>query len=98
MTHECLALIGASGPTFVEGPLASDEQYIKMLAAMSKRPVMTGNSETGTSIGAAMLISAPVNAPEFTQLKIDAKKLVKLGRYGKLWKQLLAEHLKIRSN
>jgi len=98
MTHECMLLIGANGPTFIEGPLARDEQYAQMLAATSKRSVMTGKSKTGTSVGAAMLINAPVNKPDFTQIKLDANKRARLERYGKLWKQLLAEHLKNRSN
>ena len=50
MTHECLLLIGADGPTYIEGPLAHDRQYAQMLEAVSERPVLISNSETGTSL------------------------------------------------
>jgi len=36
MTHECMLLIGANGPTFIEGPLAYDQQYAQMLAVLTK--------------------------------------------------------------
>jgi len=57
MTQECLIQIGANGPTFVEGPLAHEHDFIEMLAAVTERPVKLGPSSTGTSVGAAMLIS-----------------------------------------
>lgn len=59
MTAECLQLIGARGPTFIEGPLAHDELYAQMLSVATQRSVKISNCETGTSVGAAMLIQAP---------------------------------------
>ncbi|HHY51526.1 MAG TPA: carbohydrate kinase [Alphaproteobacteria bacterium] len=56
MTTECLRLTGADGRTVVEGPFAANRLFLEMLVAATGRPVeaMTG-SQTGTSIGAALL-------------------------------------------
>lgn len=94
MTHECLALIGADGPTYIEGPLAQDKHYAQMLAAVSNRPVLISESETGTSIGAAMLINPPKNAPDYTRIDLDAIQRDKLEKYAIKWKQRLARHVK----
>jgi sugar (pentulose or hexulose) kinase len=56
MTAECLELAGADGNTVVEGPFSANKLFIEMLVAATGRPVeaMT-SSQTGTSIGAALL-------------------------------------------
>jgi sugar (pentulose or hexulose) kinase len=56
MTAECLELTGGDGNTVVEGPFAANRHYVEMLVAATGRPVeaMT-SSQTGTSIGAALL-------------------------------------------
>jgi sugar (pentulose or hexulose) kinase len=56
MTAECLELTVADGNTVLEGPFASNKLYAEMLVAATDRPVeaMT-SSQTGTSIGAALL-------------------------------------------
>ena len=56
MTATALELIGAEGPTIVEGPFAANRPFAEMLAAATARPVIAaGTSATGTSIGAALL-------------------------------------------
>ena len=56
MTATALELIGADGPTIVEGPFALNGLFVGMLAAATARPVIpAGGSATGTSIGAALL-------------------------------------------
>lgn len=55
MTAECLAVTGADGPIIIEGPFARNTPYRAMLAAAAGRPVVTSQSATGTSIGAALL-------------------------------------------
>ena len=56
MTATALELIGADGPTIVEGPFAANRLFVDMLAAATARPVIAaGTSATGTSIGAALL-------------------------------------------
>jgi len=92
MTHECLILIGANGPTFIEGPLSQDSQYAQMLAAVTNRPVFLSNATTGTSAGAAMLIRPPQSPPEYTSITLDDEKRGKLKHYARLWKQQLSEH------
>ncbi|CCV13881.1 FGGY-family carbohydrate kinase [Mesorhizobium sp. STM 4661] len=55
MTATCLDLIGAGGPTIVEGPFARNRLFTRMLAAATARPVIASEAATGTSIGAALL-------------------------------------------
>ncbi|WEZ84436.1 FGGY-family carbohydrate kinase [Rhizobium sp. 32-5/1] len=56
MTATSLDLIGARGDIVVEGPFAGNTSYLRMLAAATGRPVLTGSqSATGTSLGAACL-------------------------------------------
>ena len=56
MTGTCLDIIGARGPSLIEGPFASNEIFGKVLAAVTGRPTARGRAQTtGTSIGAALL-------------------------------------------
>ncbi|CCV03126.1 Carbohydrate kinase FGGY [Mesorhizobium metallidurans STM 2683] len=57
MTATCLDLIGAAGPTIVEGPFARNRLFTRMLAAATARAVVASEAATGTSIGAALLAS-----------------------------------------
>jgi sugar (pentulose or hexulose) kinase len=57
MTATCLDLIGADGPTTVEGPFARNRLFVSMLAAATGRPVIASETSTGTSVGAALLAS-----------------------------------------
>ena len=56
MTDTCLSLIGADGPTIVEGPFARNADFLKMLAAL-RGPVEASASATGTSVGSALLLA-----------------------------------------
>ncbi|MER9656843.1 FGGY-family carbohydrate kinase [Mesorhizobium sp. M0152] len=62
MTATCLDLIGADGPTIVEGPFARNRLFVGMLAAATGRAVVASEAATGTSIGAALLASDQVAA------------------------------------
>ncbi|MFB9978753.1 FGGY-family carbohydrate kinase [Mesorhizobium kowhaii] len=55
ITATCLDLIGADGPTTVEGPFARNRLFVGMLAASTARAVVASEAATGTSIGAALL-------------------------------------------
>ncbi|TIP09812.1 FGGY-family carbohydrate kinase [Mesorhizobium sp.] len=57
MTATCLDLIGANGPSTVEGPFARNRLFAQMLAATTARAVIASEAATGTSIGAALLAS-----------------------------------------
>jgi sugar (pentulose or hexulose) kinase len=59
VTATCLELIGADGPAIVEGPFARNSAFVRMLAAATGRPVVADSAgSTGTSVGAALLVSA----------------------------------------
>ena len=55
MAHESLSLIGAAGPTIVEGPFARNALFLRALAGLTRRPVFAPTRGTGTSAGAALL-------------------------------------------
>lgn len=57
MTNTCLDLIGGQGSTIVEGPFARNLDYLEMLSVLRTEAVKTASSATGTSIGAALLLS-----------------------------------------
>ncbi len=94
MTRECLLLIGAKGPTFIEGPLAHDKQFSQMLAAATDRPVLTSNTLTGTSVGATMLLSAPKKQLEYKTVVLEDSKKAKLQQYATQWQGHLEKHIK----
>ncbi len=58
MTNTCLELIGASGPTIVEGPFSRNRTYLSALKSLTGRDVIALPGSTGTSLGAAMLAGA----------------------------------------
>lgn len=92
MTYECMKLVGCDGPTFVEGPLAHDVYFGQMLAALNKHPVFTSESETGTSVGAAMLVKQPETLPQYQEVLIDAKRRLELKQYAAQWTEKLSIH------
>ncbi len=88
VTAECLAMTGADGPSVVEGPFARNALYLDMLGAATGRPVEPSEgSATGTSIGAALLVSDGGQTPG-TQagcLKHSAEPDVRLRAYASEW-------------
>lgn len=92
MTNESMQLIGSAGATFVEGPLAHDKQFAQMLSAVSSRPVYISGAQTGTSVGAAMLISAPMQPPVYELVNLSLDRRDELIRYATLWQQQLHGH------
>ena len=62
MGAACLSLIGAAGEIVVEGPLAGNLAFARMLATATGRPVLRAGQGAGTGLGAAML-AGPVLAP-----------------------------------
>jgi sugar (pentulose or hexulose) kinase len=88
MTATCLDLIGADGPTIVEGPFGSNAQFCGMLAAATGRPVTAAaGSATGTSIGAALLAA---EGPPQSKTAADAPAIVSPGpewdNYAARWR------------
>lgn len=63
MTQTCLELIGAQGPTIIEGPFARNPDFLDMLAALRPGGVEVAASATGTSVGAALLCLPAATPP-----------------------------------
>ena len=63
MNNVSLGLIGADGPTIVEGPLARNAVYVAALREQTERPVIALPGATGTSHGAAVLAGGRI-APQ----------------------------------
>jgi sugar (pentulose or hexulose) kinase len=60
MTATCLNLVGAQGGIILEGPFAKNILFCKMLQAATGRAVLLNEKgSTGTTIGAALLLSTP---------------------------------------
>lgn len=55
MGAACLSLVGAEGETVIEGPLARNHAFARMLAAATARPVTLAGQGAGTGLGAALL-------------------------------------------
>ncbi|WP_294227166.1 FGGY-family carbohydrate kinase [uncultured Shimia sp.] len=62
MTDRCLDLTGGRGRTIVEGPFVGNSDYLGMLNSLREGRVEAALSQTGTSVGAAMLIKKPANS------------------------------------
>lgn len=88
MAASCLTLIGADGPTIVEGPFSSNDVCLQALAAATGRPVivLSGAAPTGTAQGASLLtgISAPAGVERHFVPEPD------LARYHERWRQALS--------
>ncbi|MEX3016421.1 FGGY-family carbohydrate kinase [Gymnodinialimonas hymeniacidonis] len=59
VTSVCLELTGHRGQIVVEGPFSKNKAFVEMLAAASGSPVVPAAGQTGTSIGAALLVEGP---------------------------------------
>ena len=87
MTSICLEMIGAEGPVIAEGPFAKNRLYVAMLEAACGRPVIAENtSQSGTSIGAALLAGGYMaKAPFPHRVQISAS----MDLYAALWRERL---------
>lgn len=95
MTSVCLSLAGARGTTIVEGPFSRNMPYLKMLSAATGRPIMTsGSSATGTSVGAAMLVTQDSSNNKFNtsaeDCLLDCSSDGALKRYANHWTRLIS--------
>ncbi|MEM6985848.1 MAG: FGGY family carbohydrate kinase [Pseudomonadota bacterium] len=92
MTYECVELVGGAGPIYVEGPFAQNTLYNAMLSTVSGRPVFRSDTQTGTSVGAAMLISPPREALQFDEVAVESLQREQLSRYARAWQTALGRH------
>lgn len=81
MTDVCLKLIGARGPTIIEGPFGRNADYCRMLATLRPEGVEIAASATGTSVGAALLCLTDVAAPKTQSVDPDPA----LHNYAECW-------------
>lgn len=93
MTATCLDLIGARGEIVVEGPFAANAAFLRMLAAATGRQVLAdSHSATGTSLGAACLVTGVqvhTGAERFTGPLSNG-----CAEYAEEWRALTAAHVK----
>jgi sugar (pentulose or hexulose) kinase len=92
MTGVCLEMIGADGPTLVEGPLAANRHFAEMLAAILPGGVaMVGGSATGTSAGAALLALPPSARPGAPAAAAEPapRRRAALEAYAQAWRSRL---------
>ena len=89
MTATCLELIGAEGPTVLEGPFTANAAYRRMLAAATGRPVLRSDAgSTGTSLGAALL-AMPTAPPFDTRPDAPDPDAARLAAYAAAWRARL---------
>lgn len=86
MTHACLDLIGAEGPVLVEGPFTRNPEYLDMLASVCPAGVEISVSMTGTSGGAAMLLSTG-NSDVHTHNWPQPENAESLREYAHMWRR-----------
>ena len=92
VTARSLKLIGAQGPIFVEGSFARNSAFLAILSAATKSEVFALSSETGTSIGAASLVSMTnheVSGSEVKPISLKPEKREMHKRYAKKWFRLV---------
>ncbi|MDN5567705.1 MAG: FGGY-family carbohydrate kinase [Paracoccus sp. (in: a-proteobacteria)] len=89
MTRTCLDLVGAKGPTIVEGPFARNGDFLDMLAVVRPDGVMTAHSATGTSVGAAMLC-LPDSKPPETSVRVLPVHAADLAGYAARWQDIVS--------
>jgi sugar (pentulose or hexulose) kinase len=91
MSATCLDLIGAQGPTIVEGPFAANAEFTKMLEAATARPIVTTGTGTGTSIGAALLTVPMTATPSATGHSLTEVHGAAWVSYADAWRALTGE-------
>ncbi len=82
MTAESLSLVGAGGPTIVEGPFARNPVFCSALAAITGRPLEPSDSGTGTMLGTLMTATGelPRSAPRENVAPLGASGTSRLHR------------------
>lgn len=89
MTDCCLELTAGGGTTFVEGPFARNSDYLDMLNALRGGRVAAAASQTGTSVGAALLIERP--AAPGTDFSAKKPSDQHLSRYAQQWHSMVPQ-------
>ncbi len=87
MTASCLALVGNTQTTIIEGPFGSNRIYTQALAAITGSDVLVtdSNSPSGTALGAALL--AIRHAPQQSYHAVEALRGV--SDYYSKWRKIV---------
>jgi sugar (pentulose or hexulose) kinase len=89
MTAVSLEIIGAKGICVIEGPFARNADYLEMLATLRPEGVEAKTSATGTSAGAALLLSETPPPAETLTRASDKSTLL---AYARKWQVLVDRH------
>ncbi|PSL18892.1 FGGY-family carbohydrate kinase [Shimia abyssi] len=87
MTDVCLRLAGGKGKTIIEGPFAQNADYLDMLAEIRPDGIAIASSRTGTSVGAAMLLTE-AKAPDVAGARVHSPR-GELASYARRWRNLV---------
>ena len=88
VTAESLAVIGAQGPSLIEGPFSANPWFLQMLASATGRPVIPSPGRTGTAVGAARLFQTATPLPEADKTVILPSD--RLAGYARDWRSRCA--------
>jgi sugar (pentulose or hexulose) kinase len=89
MTAYCLDMLGAEGPSLVDGPFAANAAFRAMLAAATGRPVVADAAgATGTSAGAALLALPDTAVWQAAAVSPPAPESPTLTAYATKWRAL----------
>jgi sugar (pentulose or hexulose) kinase len=89
MTAECLGMIGAAGPSLIEGPFCANDHFLRMLASATGRPVHASAARTGTALGAAMLFGNAARPAVEAEAILPDPVLVP---YAEAWRRAVRGH------
>lgn len=85
MTKTCLGLAGCGDTIVIEGPLARNAAYCRLLAALTGRSVHASPDATGTTLGAAMLFADKMKGAPQLGAPVESFKLDGLDAYAAAW-------------
>ncbi len=91
MTATCLELIGQNGSIIIEGPFGQNKVFLQMLACVTQRKILIAPSQTGTSVGAALLaVTTPPHMAKLTT--IHPPNWARTAEYAAMWRKAAAEN------
>lgn len=88
MTAESMTIVGAAGPTIVEGPFSANQLSCAALATITGRPVLPSSGASGTSRGAACLFDQQCHSSSIVNEAVAPLRDAGLARYVRQWRDL----------
>ncbi len=90
MGATCLSLIGAADEIVVEGPLARNRAFARMLATATGLPVLLAGDGAGTGLGAALL-AGPMLAPRPVPERVLPEADPLWAAYARAWQKRVGQ-------